>query len=60
MKRFPSLRFLQGVFAILQKTCLDPSALELELTESVLMKHAESVQSILQAFRAQGSAECPG
>ena len=54
MKRFPSVRFLRGVFAILQETGLDPSALELELTESVLMKHAESVQSILQAFRARG------
>ncbi len=47
-------RFLQGVFAILQETGLDPSALELELTESVLMKRAESAQSILKALRAKG------
>jgi diguanylate cyclase (GGDEF)-like protein/PAS domain S-box-containing protein len=47
-------RFLQGVFAILQETGLDPSALELELTESVLMKRAESAQSILKTLRARG------
>ncbi|HXA79103.1 MAG TPA: EAL domain-containing protein [Candidatus Acidoferrales bacterium] len=33
---------------------MDPSALKLELTERVLMKHAESVQSILPAFRVRG------
>jgi EAL domain-containing protein (putative c-di-GMP-specific phosphodiesterase class I) len=33
---------------------LDPGSLELELTESVLMKRAESTQSILKALRARG------
>jgi diguanylate cyclase (GGDEF)-like protein/PAS domain S-box-containing protein len=46
--------FLGGVFAILKETGLDPSSLELELTESVLMKHAESTESILKALRAKG------
>jgi diguanylate cyclase (GGDEF)-like protein/PAS domain S-box-containing protein len=46
--------FLDGVFAILQDTRLDPRLLELELTESVLMKHAESTASILTALRERG------
>ena len=46
--------FLDGVFAILKDTGLDPKSLELELTESVLMKHAESATAVLQALRAQG------
>jgi diguanylate cyclase (GGDEF)-like protein/PAS domain S-box-containing protein len=46
--------FLEGVFAILKETRLDPRFLELELTESVLMKHAESAESILKTLRAQG------
>jgi diguanylate cyclase (GGDEF)-like protein/PAS domain S-box-containing protein len=46
--------FLEGVFAILQDTRLDPRLLELELTESVLMKHAESTASILTALRERG------
>jgi EAL domain-containing protein (putative c-di-GMP-specific phosphodiesterase class I) len=47
-------RFLEGVFAILEDTGLDPRFLELELTESVLMKHAESAESILKTLRASG------
>jgi diguanylate cyclase (GGDEF)-like protein/PAS domain S-box-containing protein len=46
--------FLEGVFAILKDTGLDPKFLELELTESVLMKRPESTASILQALRAEG------
>ena len=46
--------FLEGVFAILKDTGLDPRSLELELTESVLMKRAESTESILKALRARG------
>ena len=49
-----SENFLEGVFAILQDTRLDPRLLELELTESVLMKHAESTASILTALRDRG------
>jgi EAL domain-containing protein (putative c-di-GMP-specific phosphodiesterase class I) len=46
--------FLDGLFAILDDTGLDPGCLELELTESVLMKHAESAASILQTLRGRG------
>ena len=45
---------LEGVLAILNETGLDPRSLELELTESVLMKRAESTESILKALRASG------
>jgi len=46
--------FLEGVFAILDDTGLSPSRLELELTESVLMGHTESTESILKALRDKG------
>ena len=46
--------FLDGVFGALADTGLDPRFLELELTESVLMKHADSAASILKALRARG------
>jgi diguanylate cyclase (GGDEF)-like protein len=48
--------FLAGVAGTLEKTGLDPSALELELTESVLMKHAESTEVVMKALRARGVA----
>jgi diguanylate cyclase (GGDEF)-like protein/PAS domain S-box-containing protein len=46
--------FLDRVFAILEETGLDPKWLELELTESVLMKRAESAATVLQTLRAAG------
>jgi EAL domain-containing protein (putative c-di-GMP-specific phosphodiesterase class I) len=46
--------FLDGLFAILAETGLDPSLLELEVTESILMKHAESAAIILQTLRDRG------
>jgi diguanylate cyclase (GGDEF)-like protein/PAS domain S-box-containing protein len=46
--------FLEGVFTTLRETGLDPGALELELTESVLMKRAESAAAILKTLRARG------
>jgi diguanylate cyclase (GGDEF)-like protein/PAS domain S-box-containing protein len=51
---FRNEHFLAGVFSILEDTGLDPRALELELTESVLMKHAESAESILKLLRKRG------
>ena len=51
---FRDENFLEGVFSILEDTGLDPQCLELELTESVLMKRAESAASILQALRKRG------
>ncbi|MGB6200869.1 MAG: EAL domain-containing protein [Candidatus Acidiferrales bacterium] len=46
--------FLEGIFAALEDTGLLPQYLELELTESVLMKHAESATSVLRTLRANG------
>jgi EAL domain-containing protein (putative c-di-GMP-specific phosphodiesterase class I) len=46
--------FLESVFAILRETGLDPRSLELDLTESVLMKRAESAASVLKTLRASG------
>ena len=51
---FRGERFLKGLFAILSETGLDPRVLELELTEGVLMKHADSAASILQGLRERG------
>ena len=38
--------FLDGVFSILKETGLETQSLELELTESVLMKRTEPIESI--------------
>jgi diguanylate cyclase (GGDEF)-like protein len=51
---FRDKNFLDGLFAILAETGLDPRFLELELTESVLMKRAEITASILQTLRKRG------
>jgi diguanylate cyclase (GGDEF)-like protein/PAS domain S-box-containing protein len=51
---FRDENFLEGVFAILTETRLDAKFLELELTESVLMKRAETTESILRELRASG------
>jgi diguanylate cyclase (GGDEF)-like protein/PAS domain S-box-containing protein len=52
--QFRNETFLEDVFTTLKETGLDPRFLELELTESVLMKHAESTESILKTLRARG------
>lgn len=46
--------FLPELLAILSDTGLEPGSLELELTESVLMKHAEAATFILQTVRKAG------
>jgi len=46
--------FLKGLFAILDESGLAPRALELELTESVLMKRVASTALILQSLRKSG------
>jgi len=46
--------FLESLFATLEETGLKPGALELELTESVLMNRAESAASVLRELRASG------
>jgi diguanylate cyclase (GGDEF)-like protein/PAS domain S-box-containing protein len=51
---FQDQSFLEGVFGVLEDTGLDPRCLELELTESVLMKRADYTESVLTALRASG------
>jgi diguanylate cyclase (GGDEF)-like protein len=51
---FRNEHFLDGVFAILQDTGLSPRRLELELTETVLMKRADSTESVFKKLRAGG------
>jgi EAL domain-containing protein (putative c-di-GMP-specific phosphodiesterase class I) len=51
---FRSGDFIEGLRAILKETGLDPRYLELELTETVLMQHAESTSSVLRALKSTG------
>jgi EAL domain-containing protein (putative c-di-GMP-specific phosphodiesterase class I) len=51
---FRNENFLENLFAIICDTGLDPKYLELEVTESVLMKNAELASTILQSLRAKG------
>jgi diguanylate cyclase (GGDEF)-like protein/PAS domain S-box-containing protein len=51
---FRNEHFLDGVFTILQDTGLSPRRLELELTETVLMKRADSTESVFKKLRAGG------
>jgi EAL domain-containing protein (putative c-di-GMP-specific phosphodiesterase class I) len=46
--------FLGRLFAVLEETGLESTALELELTESVLMKRVESTAGVLRTLRQRG------
>ncbi len=46
--------FVNGIFAVLEETGLDPQFLALELTESVLMKHVDSATTVLKALGESG------
>ena len=46
--------FVEGVLAALKDTGLEPSCLELELTESVLMQRADATEAIFGKLRARG------
>jgi len=52
--QFRDEHFLEGVFSILDDTGMRPESLELELTESVLMKRVEATASLLQTLRERG------
>jgi len=51
---FRDEKFLERVLAILSETGIDPRYLELEISESVLMKRVESTAAILQTLRQSG------
>jgi diguanylate cyclase (GGDEF)-like protein/PAS domain S-box-containing protein len=51
---FRDQNFLESIRAILKETKLEPRCLELELTESVLMQHAETATAVLQQLKAMG------
>src|ERR1700681_4333010 len=51
---FRSDHFPEGVRGALKNACLDPRYLELELTETVLMRHAESTSYALKELKAIG------
>jgi diguanylate cyclase (GGDEF)-like protein/PAS domain S-box-containing protein len=51
---FQNEHFLQNVFDTLDEVGLEPEMLELELTESVLMKRSGSAAGTLKALRGEG------
>jgi diguanylate cyclase (GGDEF)-like protein/PAS domain S-box-containing protein len=51
---FRNEHFFEGVRVALKKNHLDPKFLELELTETVLMRHAESTASALDQLKGIG------
>jgi len=52
--QFVDENFLERLLGILGDTGLNPNMLELELTESVLMKRVESTACLLQSLREKG------
>jgi diguanylate cyclase (GGDEF)-like protein/PAS domain S-box-containing protein len=53
-QEFRSPHFLEGIHRTLKDTGLDPKYLELELTETVLMREAESTAYVLGQLKAIG------
>jgi len=53
-REFHSQDFLAGVISVLNETGLDPSHLELEVTESGLMKDTEQLMATLHALKKLG------
>ena len=51
---FQSKGFLENITAIFDETGFDPHRIELELTESVLMRNAESTAALLNELKAMG------
>jgi diguanylate cyclase (GGDEF)-like protein/PAS domain S-box-containing protein len=52
--QFRHENFLKDLISTLSETGMDPEYLELEVTESVLMRHAEVAASVLQTLRDRG------
>jgi len=53
-REFENNDFLENVYSVLQQSGMAPHRLELELTETVLMKNTKSTAAILHALRAIG------
>jgi len=53
-REFDDSEFLDNVCTVLRETGLEPSHLELEITETVLMKNIQASTVILHALRAMG------
>jgi diguanylate cyclase (GGDEF)-like protein/PAS domain S-box-containing protein len=51
---FQDEAFLPGLLEILEESRLDPRSLELELTESALMKRVESTAAVLRTLKESG------
>jgi diguanylate cyclase (GGDEF)-like protein/PAS domain S-box-containing protein len=51
---FRAETFLESVFAIIDETGIAPESLELELTERVLMRRADSTKLVLNTLKARG------
>jgi len=52
--QFQNDHFIEELLAMLSETGMDPKSLELEVTEGVLMEHAELASSLLQKLREIG------
>jgi diguanylate cyclase (GGDEF)-like protein/PAS domain S-box-containing protein len=52
--QFQNANFLRDLFAMIDETGVYPRNLELEVTESILMKHAELMAPILKALEKKG------
>jgi diguanylate cyclase (GGDEF)-like protein/PAS domain S-box-containing protein len=53
-RQFQCESFLEDTFAVLSETGMEPEYLELEVTESLLMRRPEFTASILETLRAKG------
>jgi EAL domain-containing protein (putative c-di-GMP-specific phosphodiesterase class I) len=53
-QEFRNEQFIEGVQGALKNACLDSMYLELELTETVLMRHTESTANTLRELKAIG------
>ncbi|WP_157268431.1 putative bifunctional diguanylate cyclase/phosphodiesterase [Azohydromonas aeria] len=53
-RQFYDDALLGDVRAVLERTGMDPAWLELEITESMLMRHVDEAVTVLQAFKALG------
>ena len=53
-RQFQSEHFQEEIMSVLEQTCLQPKYLELEVTESLLMKSPDLAASLLQNLRRMG------